>query len=335
MRNGISSRRKRSHLFSTAAMIFLCSTSFILLSSPKWGFGQVPIQEDIKEAVAFLFPHSGEKIGIGTGFFLTHRKGTGYLVTAKHVLMADSKNYYPKVCIKINNTKGGADLLPIVLSGPNAARVFVHSTDPDVDIAVIPLRDIPMLPGRSKDHYHGISLGFSLLATKDHFAKGFIKEGDETFFVGWFLGYHGIKKNYPIVRFGRVALLTNEKIPWRDKQGTKMRNLYLIETHASIGVSGSPVFFRPSPWREPRILRTDTPTLLLAGVLTGYFADEASKNSGIAAVVPASQLQEIILSDEVKDSLASGKKVSSLQINDIVRCREVDRLIRESLNRVR
>ena len=109
-----------------------------------------------------------------------------------------------------------------------------------------------------------------------------------------------------------------------------MINLYLIETHASVGVSGSPVFFRPSPWREPRTFRLDTPTLFLAGVLKGYLPDESSPNAGIAAVVPAFQLREILFSEEVKNAYSSRKKIRSPQTADIERCRQVDRRVSES-----
>jgi hypothetical protein len=179
-------------------------------------------------------------------------------------------------------------------------------------------------------HYPGVSLSVSLLATKENFAKGHIQVGDETFFTGWFMKYYGITRNYPITRFGRLALLSDEKIPWNDKHGNRMLSLYLIETHASKGESGSPVFFRPSPWREPRTFRLDTPTLLLAGVLKGYLPDESSQNAGIAAVVPAFQLQEILFYDEVRNSRTSGKQILPPQTIDVEKCREVDRVISES-----
>src|SRR5687767_13141751 len=99
--------------------------------------------------------------------------------------MEDSKNYFPKLCIKINNTIGGSDLIPIKLSGQRASRVFVHSKDPGIDIAVIPASDIPILPAKGKGDYRFKAVSTSLLATKEHFVKGttpHIQEGDETFF---------------------------------------------------------------------------------------------------------------------------------------------------------
>jgi hypothetical protein len=335
MRDNIHLRRKRRHVFGIVVASLLNSILFIFLSRPESGFAQIPIPEDIKKVVTFLFTHDGKEVkGVGTGFNMRLEDGPspGYLVTAKHVLMADSKNYFPKLCLKLNNMKGGSELIPIELSGPQAARVFVHSKDPNVDIAVIPVSDINLAPNTAPEDYDFAIISASLLATKEHFAKGYIKEGDETFFTGWFRGYFGITRNYPIVRFGRLALLTDEKIPWNDKQGNQLLNLYLIEALASGGTSGSPVFFRPSLQREPGMFITDKrPTLLLAGVLKGYFGDESSQNTGIAAVVPAFQLHEILFSDEVKNSLTSAKPLPALHPNQIQECHNVDKIIRKTL----
>ncbi|OQW34138.1 MAG: hypothetical protein A4C66_03850 [Nitrospira sp. HN-bin3] len=328
MKNSIGFKRKGSYFPHMATLLWLGSTFIICFIFAEDGIGQVPIQENIKETITFLFPYDEKKVGMGTGFFLKHEgeSSATYLVTAKHVLLKDSENYYPKLCVKLNNTQGSADFIPIDLSGPNAARVFVHKTDPDIDLAVIPVSDIrPPLGQPIIGHYPGVSLSVSLLATKDHFSNGYIKEGDETLFTGWFMKYYGRTRNYPIVRFGRLALLTDEKIPWNGR----LLNLYLIETHASPGVSGSPVFFRPSPWREPRTFRLDTPTLLLAGVLKGYFGDESSNNAGIAAVVPAFQLREILFYDEVKNSRTFSKNIIPPQPIDVKKCEEVDRVVLE------
>ena len=143
----------------------------IWLLSIDFGLAQ-PIPENIKETIAFLFTYDEEDVGIGTGFFMMMREGeqsSGYLVTAKHVLMRDSQNYYPKLCMKLNNTSGGADLIPVDLSGPNASRVFVHDQDPGVDIAIIPLSDIVLPTGQKVDRYLGTSLSGSLLANKRKF----------------------------------------------------------------------------------------------------------------------------------------------------------------------
>jgi hypothetical protein len=45
-----------------------------------------------------------------------------------------------------------------------------------------------------------------------HLKKLEIQEGDEVFFCGLFESHYGQQKNQPIMRFGKVALMTDEKI---------------------------------------------------------------------------------------------------------------------------
>jgi hypothetical protein len=306
----------------------LCSLVFVFAAD--LGFGQVPIPDNIKKTVTFLFASDGTSFKVGTGFYLEDESNSIYLVTAKHVLQTESGNYLPRVCMRVNTEKGGSILFPIQLSGPTSARVFVHS-NPDVDIAMVPAEDIAVLPKRLVGNYDFFALSVSLLATKDHFREGHVQEGDEVFFTGWFRHYYGANKNYPIVRFGRLAMTSDEKIPW----GNKMLDLYLIEAHVSGGNSGSPVFFRPTLERKPGTFILGRPTLLIAGVLKGYFGEpfreQSGQNSGIAAVVPASQLREILVSDEVKRQRASAKKPPQLEGQAFVDCLEAEAVFRKTL----
>ncbi len=70
----------------------------------------------------------------------------------------------------------------------------------------------------------------SLIATSEILKRYKISEGDEVFFSGLFTSHPGQKKNQPIVRFGRVALMSDEKIEWREKdKAAKFLDLYLVE----------------------------------------------------------------------------------------------------------
>jgi hypothetical protein len=267
-------------------------------------FGQLPLPENIVDTVTFIVVSDGTKVDAGTGFYVKHNDndGGGYLVTAKHVLMLDSTNYYPNVCIKINNNKGAADFLPIELTGPNAARVFVHPTDVNVDIAMISSGDIPLPPGRSAEDYDITTMAVSAFVTKDHFVKRRIGVGDEVFLTGWFSSLYGTSRNYPVARFGRLAIQTDERSPWVRESGVQMISLYLVEAHVTGGNSGSPVFFRPSLQRDPTKLVICGQPLFLAGVLKGHFHAVNERNSGVAAVVPAFQLQEIMMSEQARNA---------------------------------
>jgi hypothetical protein len=124
-----------------------------------------------------------------------------------------------------------------------------------------------------------------------------------------FTAHLGEEKNYPIVRFGRVALLSDEKVSFMNQ----MRDLYLLETFSFGGNSGSPVFIYLGADRQPGSLMLGGPVLKLAGVMSGTFQNASKvlevqtattelsfENIGIAAVVPCYHLQEIILSEEMK-----------------------------------
>jgi hypothetical protein len=100
-------------------------------------------------------------------------------------------------------------------------------------------------------------------------------------------------------------MLTDEEIPWGN-EGPE--NLYLMETQAFGGNSGSPAFFSFNNARNG-----GHPSVLLAGVVKGYFRDwselqlinssvtpYSSQHMGITAIVPAHYLYEILFSDEEK-----------------------------------
>ena len=112
-----------------------------------------------------------------------------------------------------------------------------------------------------------------------------------------------------IVRFGQVALITEEKIDWKGEK----TDLYLIEAGSFGGNSGSPVFFYLGSEREPGSIIVGPPVLKIAGVMQGTFLDAQEikvaqtkatpfslSNMGIAAVVPCYKLYEILHSEEIK-----------------------------------
>ena len=134
--------------------------------------------------------------------------------------------------------------------------------------------------------------------------------------MGLFSPYYGAQKNIPIFRFGRVAMLPDDRIPWTTDQ-TKPSQLiqaYLIETQTYGGNSGSPVFFYLGADRVPGSIIIGQPLLRLAGIMMGHFNERSPLgmvqtpnaaayyslyNNGIAAVVPSFLLHEILFSAEL------------------------------------
>jgi hypothetical protein len=269
------------------------------------------IPPEVKSIVAFIFipgKHAGEFVPCGTAFFVgvkdqkAPQRSFLYLVTAKHVLKApDHVSWLPSIFLRLNTKAGGSVTVevPVSLTGVSKT-VFLHP-DPSVDLAAVPARldqnvfDFKLLPE-------------DMITTEKDFKDMNITEGSEVFFTGLFSAYVGARKNYPIVRFGRVALVTDEKIRFVDQDA----QLYLIESGSYGGNSGSPVFFYLGIDRFPGTIVAGPPLLKLAGVMSGSFSDLqpvsavetarvdlAPSNMGIAAVVPAYKLHELLFGAEL------------------------------------
>ena len=97
----------------------------------------------------------------------------------------------------------------------------------------------------------------------------------------------GEKTIMPIARFGNLALIPAEPIPWKGK----FIEAYLLESRSIGGLSGSPVFAKmPTKKSES--------SFCLLGVLRGHW-DERDVNVGIAAVTPAIKVAEILSKPEL------------------------------------
>jgi len=268
------------------------------------------VPEQVKDIVVFVYIKGidGKLVPNGTAFFVgvKDQKDANrfwvHLITAKHVLCEKGDGpFYPFVYIRLDKITGGTETLefPVVLSGEKQT-VFVHS-DPLVDLVAI-----PVLPDQTK--YHFKFLPDEMITTQEQFLSLKIAEGSEIFFTGLFTPHIGESRNLPIVRFGRVALVTPEKVEW---DGRKL-DLYLIESFSYGGNSGSPVFFYLGPDREPGSFIVGPPVLVLAGIMKGAFQDikpvqvvntspiaVSVSNLGISAVVPAYKLKELLQSLEL------------------------------------
>lgn len=271
-----------------------------------------PVPAEIKSTVGFIFIPNKENIPVpnGTCFFVGVKipqteMAFLYTVTAKHVLEENPAThaFFKQIYIRVNTKDGQSRMLALDLShdGPQQ-NVFLHN-DPTVDLAVIRVHlddekdDFKILPS-------------DLILTKDDVSALKVTEGSEVFFTGLFTSHVGQRRNNPIVRFGRVALMTDEKIMWDRDQ---MVELYLVESASYGGNSGSPVFLFLGPERTPGRFMIGNRLVKLAGVMKGSFGELAPiqfvetatkpivrQSMGIAAVVPAYKLNEILFSDEVK-----------------------------------
>jgi hypothetical protein len=269
------------------------------------------IPPEVKTTVAFVYvlDKKAEKVPNGTGFFVGVKNPDKedyynvYFVTAKHVLQtSDRQKWLSTFFLRLNKKDGTSEMLPVpVVPEGTSKTVFVHN-DPTVDLVAI-----PMLP--NQDVFDFKFLPDSMLTTRNDFKQLNINEGSEIFFTGLFLPYPGYKKNYPVVRFGRVALVTDEKI----EVDNEKVDLYLIESASFGGNSGSPVFFYLGSDRQPGSIIIGSPLIKIAGVMKGYFQEgkpltilETTKTPGvelslgISAVIPAYNLHELLFGEELK-----------------------------------
>lgn len=263
------------------------------------------IPPTLKKSVASIFVLDGagkEYTRKGTGFFVGVKDAVkqsfdAYFVTAKHVVQKeDKKSFFPEIFLRLNKKEGEPEFfrLPLIQDGEER-NIFLHEQDSSVDLVVI-----SALPNQSK--YDFLLLPSSMIAAEKDMSVLKIREGTEVFFLGQFGRYHiGLHTNQPIVRFGKVALVTDEKIIW----GGIETDLFLIECTSYEGNSGAPVFYFyhwGAEWPNGGV-HAELSTIKLAGIIKGYIQDAspdfAYQNIGISGAIPAQKLHEILFSEEL------------------------------------
>ena len=236
-----------------------------------------------------------------TGFFVSvpsQIRGSRYLyfATARHVAedLRDSD-----VHILVNKRGGGKTEL-LAMEPPTW---FIHPTDTTCDLAIV-----PVLPNTDAE-FHAIAIEYML--TPAMIQQLSIGIGDEVYSVGLFTEVENTSKNIPILRHGNISMMPTE--PVQTELG--FADVYLIEARSIGGMSGSPVFVRPSG-KLPAILQDGTAETLLAvrdntkllGIIHGHWDVKESDinqypvnhdrkygvNYGIAIVVPAIKLIETL-----------------------------------------
>ena len=143
-----------------------------------------------------------------------------------------------------------------------------------------------------------------------------IGPGDEVFMVGRFVNHEGKQRNLPTARFGNISMMTDE--PIRHPSGI-MQESFVVEARSLSGYSGSPAFvwIPGSDWRTRQLALTLTLGPWLLGVDWGHILDwqkvyepdkktrasgdwVVKKNTGMAGIVPAWRLAQLLDSEELK-----------------------------------
>ena len=255
------------------------------------------VPDEVRKCVVFVCSKRGEKMRLdGTAFFVgisaegIQDANFFYLVTAAHVINGiRAKSSDQIVYLRMNFKDSGAQFVEtriddwVVHDEADAAALVFRPPVDVVDYKVYPL---------------------DRAATEEVIAKEGIGVGDEVFVTGLFASHYGRENNLPIVRIGNIALMPEEKVETR----FGAIDAYLIESRSIGGLSGSPVFVHLGGTRlVGGSTRIGTSGFYLLGVMHGHWdlptakkdtidddLQRESVNMGIAIVVPASKIVELI-----------------------------------------
>jgi hypothetical protein len=216
-----------------------------------------------------------------------------YAVTNSHVIKEIFNNRTTPI-IRINTNDGGFDLLDPSATGLSN---WVHHPDGS-DVAALPI-DV------FRASHRIVSIPVQYLATKEVIDSNNIGPGDETLMIGRFFNHEGRQRNTPAVRFGNISMMPFE--PILDQYGFTQES-YLIECRSIPGHSGSPVFtyippnaMRPYAFGWAVVAKSSLskgPWLL--GIDWCHMNDKSGQNTGMAGVIPAWKILEVLNLDVLK-----------------------------------
>jgi hypothetical protein len=232
----------------------------------------------------------------GTGFFVnipsSVRPANNYFVfvTAKHI----AKSLQDRLTVVTVNQKGGG----IAVLEDTDDKWYLHP-DESVDVAVMAFTPTPNLDIKS--------IPLEMFLDKASIEGKQIGIGDEVYMPGLFTYVASERRNAPILRHGNIAMITDEPI----QVDAGFAEVYLIEARSIGGMSGSPVFVRNTMSlknKTGQTLHGVSGESSLLGLVHGHWDVKESEinepsfvhdrkrgvNLGIAVVVPASKILEVI-----------------------------------------
>lgn len=277
------------------------------------------VPDEIRKCVAFILYQAadGPKLA-GTVFFVgifpsDLEGGFAFAVTAKHVIEeVRRRSVDGKAYLRVNTRNGPA--IPIAT---DIESWRFHPSDKSVDVAALPISPSP------SNNLDLLLYPVSSFATEQVIAKEKIGIGDEVFLVGLFYGHLGKKRNIPIMRVGNIAAMPEELVD----TDIGLIEAYLVEARSIGGLSGSPVFvhlglvrvsedgslqyaeLKKTPRGGPFYLlglmhgHWDIPVSAVDSMVMDDVHNEAV-NMGIAVVVPATKILEVLNQPEFADRMS-------------------------------
>jgi Trypsin-like peptidase domain len=306
----------------------MCSAQ-VIVGNPK----AVPAMTQLKKTVVFVYGEEevkddkGKSLklngAIGTAFIVNYPDPRGgptygfdYMVTAKHVLKTEAGGYLDKIRVRANKADGSGVAfgeVPVT-DGKGNLNWFDDKEDPNADIAIAEVT--------LSSEVEFLTVPVSLFASDKSLKDANVIEGDAVYLVGLMPQFTGENRNYPVVRHGYIALLSDEPIPMGNNIKEKV---FALELGSWPGQSGSPVFLSLGGVRGGNAFFGEAYSLL--GVMLGYVKNgrpfEVSQtnsvlvgdtaNVGISYVLPASEILKIL------DSPAAQKQRDELLQKDMKR----------------
>jgi hypothetical protein len=312
---------------SRVLQLLILASSLVLLKAQV--FGGQSITEQM-EAVVFIFgivhplnpdktamtDASGNRLAVnvplGTGFFVGYPDRRGgpnykfsYVITAKHVLQDSDGSFLPSVSIRLNLKSAASDnyvdfIRNIPVTDAQGSLLWFHSEDEAEDVVALPL-----LPDDREFEFKSISTRTFL--DDQALNSGALAEGDDLYFIGLMEQYYGVRRNYPLVRRGSLALLTGESIDTPSGR----QQVFIAELESWPGNSGSPVFLirggrngLPAKGNNSRFLgmivasfvnRFSVP--LDTGQPAGKLEAGDTANTGMTCIVPATTIERVLDSE--------------------------------------
>lgn len=283
---------------------------------------KVRISEDLRNCAVFLGKGTAppdDFTPFATAFFAIYQWHDVYetwLITARHVARKLGNHRFK---IRFNNWDGGSfvwavEHTPWIVSGDPAVDVAAVRLEPPNEADVTPIK-LPRHAVRDRNPKGRREARFSDVGA-----------GDMVYVVGLFERVGGVKRNLILVHGGTIALFPSrdgELVPIRvenDKGAMTdmMADVYIVESQAVSGASGSPVFVRigdveamPKDESVAGLSRSGpTPRaygeVSLLGMWRGSWKDSLKKRtdklvtSGFGIVTPAQKILDLLTSEPLE-----------------------------------
>jgi len=221
-----------------------------------------------------------------------------FIVTAEHVV-----HNRTDVLLRMNRKSDGSKAcFPLHLERSGASQNLFMPRDASTDLTII---NVPTYPDVAS-----VVLPYSWVLDKVGLKRYDLKVGTGVFTVGYLLGYPGESRNYPVTKFGRISVLTDEK--WFLSERGFYEYAYIVELQNVPGLSGAPLYAYGQEMKMTPNLSFRVLPPLLVGIVKDVLlvqnqGTRSSYSQGLAAVEPGDKLKEML--KDIADTLrAKGEK---------------------------